>query len=90
MKQPRISRRLLFQVFDTAFANPAPDLPNQQRNEHDQKPAPKFTPEDGHGQACLCNGEPRPFIELFGFDCSQGSVEKSLKPEEYKARDEKA
>jgi hypothetical protein len=62
MEQPGISRRLLLQELNAAFANPTPDLADQQRNEHDQKPASKFASEDGHGQTCLCDGEPSALV----------------------------
>ena len=82
MEQAWIGGRLLFQDLYSSLPNPAPDLAGEQRKEHDEEPATNLASEDGHGETCLCHGEPGLFVELFYFDRAQGSEEEFLEGEE--------
>ena len=79
MEQAWIRRRLLFENFDSAIANPSPNLPSYKSNKHYQEPRSHILPEYCHSQARLCNGKPCLFIQLLDLDRSQGSVAQSLK-----------
>jgi len=82
MKQSRICRRLLLKYLNAPFANPTPNFSSEQCEKHHKKPSADFATKDGHCEACLGDGEPRLFIELFDLDGAEGAVEELLQEEE--------
>lgn len=90
MEYAGIRRWLLLQILHATFTNPSPNLSDEQTDEHHQEPAPQLSPEYCHGETCLRHGKPRLFVELFGFNRSQGSVEESLKPVKEETNDQEA
>lgn len=64
MEESRVRGGLLLENLDPALANPSPDLARDQGGKHNEKPGANLFAEDGHGQACLGDGEPSLLIEL--------------------------
>lgn len=78
MEESGICRGLLLQDFHSSFANPTPYLAKQETDKHNQKPTAHLSPEYCHGKACFRDGEPRFFVQLFGFDGPEWAIEKTL------------
>lgn len=79
MEEPRVGGGLLFKDLDTALANPSPHFACNQSRKHDQEECANLLSEDGHRQACLCNGKPCFLVELLDLDGTERAETKSLK-----------
>lgn len=78
VEQSWVGGRLLLKDLDAAFAYPAPYFARDQGREHAQEEGADFFAEDGHGQACLGDGEPGAFVQLLDLDGTEGAEAEAL------------
>lgn len=88
VEESGVRGRLLFQDFDSAFAYPTPHFARHQRREHDEEEGAELVAENGHGEACLGDGEPTPLVQLLDFDGSQLAEAETLEAVHERAVDE--
>lgn len=79
VKQAWVRRRLLLEDLDSSITYPSPDFARHKSREHDEEPSADLLPENGHGEACLSDGEPCSFRKLFHFDGTEVTVEYACK-----------